>query len=82
MTASKPRSLNIAAKKDTTLGEWQKEKSAKEQSLIKNLPSELADILDRKTSEFIFSPDQNLILYTASSSGNLPNNLILKHGFY
>ena len=68
--------INVASQKDATISEWQKEKSAKEQSLIKNLPPELIDILTRKTSDFVFSPDQNLILYTASSSGILPDNLI------
>jgi hypothetical protein len=68
--------VNIVAKKTAKLAEWKKERVAKEQSLIKNLPSEMADILNRRVSEFVFSPDQNLILYTASSSGTLPNNLI------
>ncbi len=36
----------------------------------------MSDILTRKTKDFVFSPDQNLILYTASASGSLPVNLI------
>lgn len=68
--------VNIAGKKDSILENWKTEKRAKEQSLIKNLPAEMADILNRKTHDFVFSPDQNLILYTASSTGTLNNNLI------
>ena len=49
---------------------------AKDTSLIRNLPPELVDILTRKTTEFVFSPDQNMILYTASGAGVLPDNLI------
>ena len=66
----------MASKKEITVGEWKKEKSVKEQSLIKYLPEEFADILNRKTKDFVFSPDQNLVLYTASASAALPNNLI------
>jgi hypothetical protein len=68
--------VNIASQKDATLAEWEKEKSVKDTSLIKNLPPELNDILTRKTSSFVFSPDQNMILYTASAPGTLSDNLI------
>lgn len=68
--------VNIASTKSSVLTEWQNQKSIKNQSLIQNLPSDVVDVLTRKTSNFIFSPDQNLILYTASSSGTLPDDLI------
>ncbi len=68
--------INIASKKELTLAEWKKEKTAKELSLIKNLPSEVIDTLNRKTADFVFSPDQNLILYTASGSAKLADKLI------
>jgi hypothetical protein len=70
--------VNMASQKSSTLTEWQTEKSIKDQDLIRNLPPELTDILTRKTSDFTFSPDQNMILYTASSSGTLPDNLIFQ----
>ncbi len=68
--------VNVASKKDSILKDWQKEKSAKDQSLVKTVPADLADILERKTSSFVFSPDDSMVLYTASSSGTLPENLI------
>lgn len=68
--------VNVASKKASIVADWQMEKTAKDASLIKNLPAELADILVRRTSDFVFSPDQNLILYTASNSGTLPEKLI------
>ena len=68
--------VNTATEKQTTTAEWQKEKSTKDSSLIKNLPPVLDDILARKVSNFVFSPDQNMILYTASRSGTLPDGLI------
>jgi len=68
--------VNIASQKDTVLAEWRKEKSVKNASLTRNLPPELTDILSRKTSDFVFSPDDQMILYTASGSATLPENLI------
>ncbi|HKB88502.1 MAG TPA: PEGA domain-containing protein [Patescibacteria group bacterium] len=68
--------VNIASQKLETIRQWQKEKSAKDISLIRNLPAELTDILTRKSSDFVFSPDQNMILYTASSAGVLTDKLI------
>ena len=68
--------INIASKKDATITGWITEKENKDQNLIKNLPPELIDILSRKSSSFVFSPDNNVILYTASSSGTLPDGLV------
>lgn len=68
--------INIASRKDTVLSDWKKEQNAKDASLIRNLPPILVDVLTRKTSDFVFSPDQNLVLYTASGSAVLETNLI------
>jgi hypothetical protein len=73
---SQTQRVNIAAKKDTTLATWQTEKQSKNASLTKNLPESLTDILTRKTSDYQFSPDENMILYIASGSGTLASNLI------
>lgn len=67
--------VNIASKKDVTITGWTGEKENKNQNLIRNLSPEVADILSRKSSSFVFSPDGNLILYSASSSGTLPEGL-------
>jgi len=68
--------VNISATKDLTVGGWKKEVDLKNASLLRDLPPVLADILSRKSISFTFSPDDNLIAYTASASGNLPDNLI------
>jgi hypothetical protein len=75
LTAQNQR-VNIASKKDETLNTWKAEKEVKSQDLIRNFPPELSDILSRKSSNFVFSPDNNMILYTASSSGTLPEGLV------
>lgn len=68
--------VNVTSRKDAILAEWEKEKEAKASSLTRGLPLEIIDILSRKTSSFTFSPDSNMILYTASSSAVVPDNLV------
>jgi hypothetical protein len=73
---SQDQRVNVASKKDSILAGWQTEKAATDQNLIKNLPQEVADLLTTRTSSFTFSPDQTMVLYTASSAATLPDNLI------
>ncbi len=68
--------VNIASRKDQTLVEWQKELDAKNAALTRNLPPELRDILFRKASSFTFSPDEQMILYTATASASIAENMI------
>ncbi len=68
--------VNIASKENVTLAQWKTETVTNNQNLIRNLPPEVSDVLSRKSSDFVFSPDGNMILYTASSSGTLPEGLI------
>ena len=68
--------INISSKKNTMLETWRKEKEAKLLTQERNLPSELQDLLQRKASLIVFSPDETKILYTASASGTLSSNLI------
>ncbi len=67
---------NVASQEDEIIEDWKTKEEGINQSLIKNLPEELANILSRKTSSFVFSPNDNMILYTASGSAILPDNLI------
>ena len=68
--------VNVTSKKDSILEEWETERKIKKTSLLKNLPPEVSDVLSRKSSAFVFSPDGQMILYTASGSGTLAENLI------
>ncbi|MEK7111878.1 MAG: hypothetical protein AAB875_00985, partial [Patescibacteria group bacterium] len=70
------RRVNVATRQEIILAEWEEERQTRLSSQIKNLPDELADILQRKASSVVFSPDENKILYTASGSGSLRENLI------
>jgi hypothetical protein len=68
--------VNVSSQKSAILAEWNKETQAINTSLIRNLPESIIDLLTRKTSDFIFSPDGTMIIYSASSSANLAENLI------
>ena len=68
--------VNISSQKSEILSDWEKERGNINQSSFKNLPAELIDILSRKSSAFIFSPDDNMIAFTASGSAKLSENLI------
>lgn len=71
------RLVNLPADKlKTRLDEWKKEGDKKLQSKIERLPKEMQDILKRKTKALEFSPDENKVLYTASGSAQIPDNLI------
>lgn len=73
---SQNQRVNVAVRKNEILTGWDTEKENTNQSIIKNLPPGLIDILSRKSSAFIFSPDDNMILYSASSSATLERDLI------
>ncbi len=68
--------VNITSGKTEILAEWEKERKIKLAAQIRGLPEELVDILERKTDLITFSPDKTKILYTASSSAELSDNLI------
>lgn len=68
--------VNVANQKDQILADWKEQRSKKEDSQFKLLPPEVVDVLQRKVKSFTFSPDDNLVFYTASSSANLADNLI------
>jgi WD40 repeat protein len=68
--------VNIASQKESILQGWEDLKKIKLEAKIRNLPPELIDVLQRKVSRVVFSPDDNKILYTASDSATLQDNLI------
>ena len=67
---------NISARKQKIFEEWQKEKTKQLDSKLAKLPSELQDILKRKASAIVFSPDEDMVLYTASGSAEIKPELI------
>ncbi len=68
--------INVSVRKDSILTEWKADKKIKNEALTRNLPPEVIDLLMRRSNDFVFSPDENMILYQASASARLDNNLI------
>lgn len=68
--------VNVASQKELILAEWEEKKDKRLQAQLGKLPDELESIFLDKTSEVIFSPDENKILYTASGSATLKEGLI------
>lgn len=67
---------NLTAKKLEELeASWKKFESKKLKSQLQKLPQEMADILNFKTTSFEFSPDETKVLYTASASAVISDNL-------
>ena len=71
-----PQKVNVTAKKAGILTTWEEEKNIKRSNQMKKLPEELRVILDKKTQALVFSPDEEMVVYTASSSANIKKNLI------
>jgi hypothetical protein len=68
--------INVASRKETILSTWKNEEEIRNEGDLRGLPHDIVDLLTRKTSAYAFSPDDLMILYTASSSATLPENLI------
>jgi hypothetical protein len=73
---SQAQRINIASTVATIKATWQKEKKAKNDSLVRNFPPQITNVFTNRTSSLVFSPDDNMILYQASASATLPENLV------
>lgn len=70
--------INILPQKEVTLEKWRLEKSKKDGSELKLLPDELSNVLVKNTSSFVFSPDETMVMYVASSEAKIKTDLISK----
>ncbi|WKZ25555.1 MAG: PEGA domain-containing protein [bacterium] len=70
--------VNIALQKNEILNEWNLEKMKKQEAEFKTLPLEVAKILSENSSSYTFSPDENMVMYTASSEAKIEMDLISK----
>jgi len=68
--------INVSAKRTEILKSWEKDSEAKKESLFKLLPEKMQQILKDKTEKFVFSPDNNMVLYTTNGDDTIPDNLI------
>lgn len=68
--------VNIASKYLVTLNTWKEERNKKTKSSLKSLPDEIETIFLEKTEVIEFSPDGKKMLYIASGSASLKENLV------
>jgi hypothetical protein len=68
--------INIVSTKEVIIEKWEEEKATKFAAQIRRFPDELIEVLERRSSSVLFSPDKKKILYTASSSATLNDNII------
>lgn len=73
---SQSQRINVSQNKEELLVEWEKEKNVRFKAQINKLPDELETILERKASSVVLSPDEDMVLYTASGSAKIPIELI------
>lgn len=69
--------VNIPSKQlEKVLLGWETEHAKKVSSVIDKLPVDLRDLLTRKSKSFALSPDEKKVMYTASASAQLKENLV------
>lgn len=68
--------VNVAFTKETIMEDWDKELTKKEVARRKALPDKVNFMLDEVASNIVFSPDEEMVLYTATGSASLDDNLI------
>jgi PEGA domain len=70
------RRVNIQTTKEVLFAQWADLAEKQKLDSLTKLPEELQSILNRKTSQLVFSPDENMVIYTASGSATIPPDLI------
>jgi hypothetical protein len=70
--------INVISRKETILKNWEEEKEKKETAELKLVPDEVSKILLTSTSSFTFSPDETMVMYTASDTATFKKDLIAK----
>ncbi len=67
---------NIASNWNQVVQNWQAEIQVREQAKLKKLPAEMQAILKASANQVTFSPDGTKVLYVATASAEIPENLI------
>lgn len=58
------------------LADWEEQVKIKTKERLNKLPQKLQEILNQKTNNLYWSPDEEKILYTATASATIPDKLI------
>ncbi len=75
---AKNKLVDITLQKELVLNNWSLENKKKIDSELKLLPPEIAEVVEKNTSSFTFSPDETMVMYTASSEAKIKEGLVEK----
>lgn len=75
---AKNKLVDITLEKEVVLNNWKMENKKKIDSELKLLPAEIAEVIEKNTSTFTFSPDETMVMYTASSEAKIKEGLVEK----
>lgn len=64
------------ARLDKVLAEWKKEEALRLEDDLDQLSKDMRDFIERKAQDYVFSPDNTKVLYIASASATLKDELI------
>lgn len=68
--------VDVRENMEMILLQWAKERKTRQEQKLRKLPLQMREIIKNKTADFSFSPDETKILYTATNSAQVPDNLI------
>jgi hypothetical protein len=67
---------DIGWKKKTILSEWEQEMYVREKQFLTKFPAEILQIATQSAKNVYLSPDKKRLMYTATASASLPENII------
>lgn len=73
---SRAELTDISSKVDSVLAEWKDEFFKRRANKLRKFPLEVQQIASNSASSYYISPDENMLLYTASANAVLPENLL------
>ncbi len=68
--------IDVSSNLTLILKQWEKEENRRKEEKLKKLPIPLLEIIQNNTKDIIFSPDETKILYTATDSAQINENLL------
>ncbi len=68
--------INVLAQQEKITADWQILEEKRTTAKSQTLPDPLGDILNRKVEAYVYSPDETKILYTASQSASIPDDIL------
>lgn len=68
--------INVSARVGSLIAGWKQAQNTIEAQKFSTLPSQLQEILATAGADLVWSPAENKLLYTATASATIPDNLI------